>query len=774
MSGDAGTHDGRCPDGGWPADGFPDDSPAEEELTPEELDEAIGLLREYVAASPGDTDARAALADALCDRYAAWGLPDGGGEPDPAGLAAAREDWREAVGLVGGLVAVLDPGDPADERWPQWAERYADLLGLGYSLDEMSDPGDQDLLIVWGTWLLGRVPDPAMVPADTGLRIHLAGALDDRIEAGRGDRDADCRALIEQLEGMLAQPPGGGPDRAGLLGMATLAYARLADGDPGLAEREPAVVDRMTALARQAWQALGPDWEDWPLVGLMLAAGIEEQLRRPGAAPPDLATLDFAIDVLTEVERRLAGDFAPHLVTEALLGLFLAARAQLAGSAGDIRRAGPVLLHAAQAVPAGDPSWDDVARNIGVAMSIAAHMGFESQYFAPAIGLLRDSVTRASGDAERDAATREMLGVLLVEQSFGARSPDAREGIGHLRAAYEIAPPGTATRLRIALNLGILQAGQYCETGDRQQLQAAEFYLAAARELKEARTAGHVLADLADLDALLASAQAHVALARALDGDDAAADVAVESLRAAAGLLPAGHPRAARLGSDLGLALLTRAARESFAPAARPVASGGHPAARHGGRDAAGRAPHGRRDPDVARVGARGAGTVVTGRARPQRRGRRPRRPARRAAARLRPAGPVRGRAGPPLLGAAQGHPAGRRPDGRAGMVRGRRRRASGAPGAPAACPAAGRPRPPAALGLERAARRSTPDWRRCGRAAGTCCCRPAPRTRWPPPAPRPPTPPSSPAGAWKTAILRSPSRCWSLAGAWSCTPRPP
>ncbi|HEX3959470.1 MAG TPA: CHAT domain-containing protein [Trebonia sp.] len=567
SEGDAGPRgadpgDGRWPDGGLPDGVLPDGAPPGEELTPEELDEAIGFLRVYVAANPDDIDARAELADALCDRYVAWGEPDTDGGPDPAGLAAARADWREAVGLVGGLIAELDPGNPGDWRWPSWAQRFADLLGIGYSLDEMSDPADQDLLISWGTWLLGRIPDPAMLPADTGLRLHLAGALDDRVEAGRGDRGADRRALVEQLEGMLAQASDGDPDRPELLGMATLAYARLSDGDPGLAEREPAVVDRMTVLARQAWQALGPDWGDWPLVGLMLAAGLEEQLRRPGAPRPDPATLDLAVDVLTEVERRVAGDFGQHLMTQSLLGLFLAARAQLTGSAGDISRAGPILLHAAQALPAGDPGWDGVAGNIAVAMSIAAHMGFEARYFAPAIGLLRDSAARSSGDADRDASVREMLGILLIEQSFSARSPDAREGIGHLRAAYEIAPPGTATRLRIALNLGCIQAGQFCETGDRQQLQAAEFYLAAARRLRAAGTAAPLLAEILELDSVLAVTEAQVAMAHALDGDHAAADVAVRNLRAAAELLPPGHPQAVRLGSDLGLALVMRAARE--------------------------------------------------------------------------------------------------------------------------------------------------------------------------------------------------------------------
>jgi hypothetical protein len=315
---------------------------------------------------------------------------------------------------------------------------------------------------------------------------------------------------------------------------------------------------------------LDADADERPDIGLLLASGLHEQLIRPNAPLPDSETVDRVIAVLSDVEPRLA-DADAHLTAEALLATFLVIRVQLTGAADDLAAAERFLLHAAGDLRADSPQYQLVLSHLATAMVGLAHTGMVSSHFGLAIDLLRAAV-REITDPELNAQLRAVLGLTLLQRDFDRRGADIREGLEQLKAAHEMAPPGSQTRIWIAQNLGSVLTGQFFLTGDRQQLQAARFYLdegdRAYRDvlLANAPKVGMRVSDIPHLDALLAASHGVIAVAEALVGDAAAAlEEAVSSFRTALGLLPAGHPHAVKVRGDLGLALVLRAMHEESA-----------------------------------------------------------------------------------------------------------------------------------------------------------------------------------------------------------------
>lgn len=237
--------------------------------------------------------------------------------------------------------------------------------------------------------------------------------------------------------------------------MMTHGYAELLNGDA----TQYALVDRVVDYGRRAWDLLDGSDDERPVVGLLFAAGLHEQLIRPHASLAVEETVNLVIAVLSEAEPRLIENAEAHLLAQALLGNYLVSRGQHTGP-----------------------------------------------------------------------------------------------------------PPGSPTRIWVALNLGSLLAGQFFVTGDRQQLKAARFYLDLCERVYRGLSleTGPVpslrAGDIPHLDALLAANSGLIAIARAIDGDAAAAAEGINAFRAALDLLPPGHPHAIKLRSDLALAHLMQAA----------------------------------------------------------------------------------------------------------------------------------------------------------------------------------------------------------------------
>jgi hypothetical protein len=403
-------------------------------------------------------------------------------------------------------------------------------------------------------------PQPGEEERD--LCFLVACDLIDRAQSGgAADARADLDAAIGLLEMLHVSPPDEAEGTSVLLALVPACWLRIG-GDASQYD----LVDRLVRYARLAWQLPGLPDEERPLLGLMLAVGLHEQFIR-AEAPYDPGGVDLGITALTEVEPRLAGDAELHLMAEVTLGNFLIARGQYAGNAADLVAAEPYLLHAATVIPPDDPGWSEVRQTLASAISILASSGLMTEHLDLAVDLERAAVAQPSADAERAAMHRAGLGTALIARAFGRREPEFREGIGHLVAAHEMAPPGSSVRALITWNLASALVTRYFTTGDRQALQAARFYLDLVHEGESAgRTAMGGLAP--DRDALLAAVTGITAVARGMDGDVAALDEGVAGLRTALGLLPPGHPMAGRLRSDLGLALLTRASRGAGAATA--------------------------------------------------------------------------------------------------------------------------------------------------------------------------------------------------------------
>jgi tetratricopeptide (TPR) repeat protein len=471
-----------------------------------------------------------------------------------------RADLDAACELL--LSGVLGPPEPDPD------DVFSLLQALADRLRESPSAGDRDIFIGWGSWLFSQ-PDVTGQPDDQPdgpselellLREQLALQLLDRVESGDGDRTADLDAVIAHYEVLVAASPPGQPERAELLGMLVHACWDRVDGD---AARQ-AEVDRLVRHAREARTAPGLPADVRGLIGLYLGVGLYEQFRRPDWKI-DRGDVDLAVSSLSEIgpDVRAEPNVAPLVDTH--LGLLLVSRGQMLGSAADLAAAEPFLVRAAGALEHDNPDLSEIAYSLAVAECVLANLGHDLAHSDQAIRLLRAAGERPSAEPDRAAMIHLGLGTLLLGRVTGERGPAADEGIGHLTVAFQLAPVGSPTRLMAASNLGSALATRFYTTGDRQDLQAARFYLDILDEARSAAASGGV-ADLvagpdaitADVDLMAVALRARIAMARGLDRDPAGLDEAVEALRTAVGLAGPGHPWAGGLRSDLGLALTLR------------------------------------------------------------------------------------------------------------------------------------------------------------------------------------------------------------------------
>jgi tetratricopeptide (TPR) repeat protein len=506
--------------------------------------EAIGVLTAVASELPAADPASGAVADALGqmlhDRYAD---PWPGASPDPV-------DLDRAVGLL------LSAVDAAPE--PLTISYLTEALADRYHLRH--DAADLDRLIVWCQRLLdsGDPPDGA----DTYQHELLGLALMERAAANPQTRVADLDAAIRCLETALAALPPGHPGRASLVTSAAQACWQRLDGD----DSRYGLVDQMTSYAEEAWAASPPGDQDRIELGLYVAIGIHERLRRPDA-PFDIEAVSRAIEILTEIEPLLADTPSPQLTVMVLCGHFLVARGQVTGTLADLNAAQPLLLRAAAEIDINDPNSSELTQTLAAAMGILAQLGMAIDHLDHAISLLSAASSAPEPAPARAAMTRGTLGALLVQRAgFTASWDDLDEGIAHILASYEITPGGHAYRIAAAMNLTAALLIRFLERGQAEDVDAARYYLTMADTLA-GPTGDDVRTLMADTDVVIASNRGLLGIADSQLGDPSALDKTVVSLRAALSRLPPGHPYDGRIRSDLGLALATRAASAAGQPA---------------------------------------------------------------------------------------------------------------------------------------------------------------------------------------------------------------
>lgn len=507
-------------------------------------DEAIAALNAVLGELPAAEPAWTAVADALgrtlYDRYAdAWP-----GAPQPS-----AQDLHTAIDLLAATVTT-DP-EPVTVTYLVFA--------LWDRLGHRPDESDRDQLITWCEWLLrfGEAPDAD----DNTILLMLSAALTDRADASPRTRLADLTAVISHLEAALALTPAADPDRASILtDLAHACWQRL-DGDSSRHDW----VDQLTRHAERAWSLLPPGSEDRTVIGLYLATGTHERLLRDGAGV-DLPAMSRAIEVLTVIEPLLADEPDAHLLVTVMLGHFLAARGQATSSAADISAARPWLLAGASELPADDPGWAEITQTLAAGLSVLASLGMDADHLDQAIAVLATAAGRPDLEPARAAMTRGTLGQLLIQRAgFTADWRDLDDGISHLVASHELAPPGHAYRAATGMILAAALLTRFLERGQAEDVDAARFYLATAEAL--AGPGGDEVRSLmADADMVIAVNKGLLGIADGMRGDPAALDGAVTSLRAVLSALPPGHPHRSRVRSDLGLALTMRA----MSPARQP------------------------------------------------------------------------------------------------------------------------------------------------------------------------------------------------------------
>jgi tetratricopeptide (TPR) repeat protein len=499
-------------------------------------DESIGALERALAEHPDQDFLWALAAGALgCAHYNRYS------DPWPGVNARDPADREAAIDLLPGALALIP--DPLTAVC--LVEALADRPGTS------DRPGDLDLIITWGHYLLEDAQD---LGADLNWVRELTGsALVDRAASGALTRDADLAAGIDQYETALALAPPGDTDRVSLLKKLAQARWLAVDGD----DSRYAAMDAMTTAADDAWAVLEPDNPDRALIGMYVAFGIDSRLRRPGE-PPSLPSIGHAIEVLSAIEPLLGHEPRSHLQVIILLGHFLVWRGQLAGDISEVSRAEPWILGAASQISLDDPDWRPFVQVLGMAMTILAHLGMNMERLDQAITLLEDITGQRSSDAVVDAMLHGALGFLLAQRAgFTGRLDDLDQGISRMQRSYELAPPGHAYRAAVGANLGSSLAMRFIRSGQVEDVDAARFYLDAAAALN-GQAGNDVRALMPDASVVIAANRGTLRALESLRGDAAALDDAVAELEAALVLAPARHPYRSRIQCDLGFALALR------------------------------------------------------------------------------------------------------------------------------------------------------------------------------------------------------------------------
>lgn len=466
----------------------------------------------------------------------------------------------------------MTEGADAAIRAEELLEQAEEFLDRAGQRQDVADTRDLDRAVACAREALGLVPGDADFELD--LRALLGDALMARAQAGllgpsagdaatRGALRADLDGAIGHLEALLAQAPAADPGRAPLLAQLTLACLWRVQLDD---EESPSPADRLVGHAREAWRLLDSEDPDRPVVGYSLACGLYEQVNRPCAQFP-ARSVDLMIDVLSEIVPRLDEGSDERLLAEVMLGFGLVGRGQENENATDFAAARPVVLSAATALPNGDPTHAHTAKELAKSISVLAEYGLLSDHLDLAVDTLRSAVANPVGDPAQDSITRSSLAGVLRIRAFrsGSRdlrdSPDAREAIELLRASYDMAPPGSAERLMAGWEVGSALLTRFFQTGVREDLDAAQFYLDAARNAEAADPTGALRERFVHNEAVTAYTIGALSLARGFDGNVTALDEAVDGFQTALAHWPDWHPFAARTRSELATARMLRVAR---------------------------------------------------------------------------------------------------------------------------------------------------------------------------------------------------------------------
>lgn len=499
--------------------------------------QAIAELRLAMAgeADSDDQDICWALGNLLADRYFdEW--------PGETGGSSDRDD---ALRLLAAVARAEEPD----------ADALTMLMRLANDrLYFTSDRADRDALIHWGELLL-REPDlsdalAALAHSCTGL------ALTDRAEYA-DDPEADRAAAIFHLEAELKLTPADDEDRPGQLVVLTATYWDYLNGD----DSKHAAMDRMTELATEARALMPADAEGREMIGLYLATGLYERFRRPGVVL-DPGLVVFAMDVLEEAGPAIDEPDLSRMVVVMMM-TFKMAHAQLTGSAEAMRAAGPWIMRAIEEIPAGDAKWSSASPNLSLGVTLLASAEYSAEAVDKAVEVLSAELERPGADPLAAARIRGMLGLMLVQRSsVGAGRADLDEGIAHLGASWAVEEQASGERVTLAFNLGSALMARYSQRGDRQDLDAALWYVAAVRQLASEEPSA--VDDVADFEVTVRAVTGTArALAGHADRDLASLDAGIAELRSAIALVPEGSMTEVRLRNDLGLALLMRADLDS-------------------------------------------------------------------------------------------------------------------------------------------------------------------------------------------------------------------
>lgn len=369
------------------------------------------------------------------------------------------------------------------------------------------------------------------------------------------EADRDRVAAIGHLEAKLALMAPDDQDRSDVLAALAVTYGLRYlfsdDEDSNTAQAK----ERMTGYAKQAWALLLPDSPVRPFVGFFLGTGLVAMLDRPGE--PTLEGASFAFDVLTEVEPELP-DQDLRYASVMMLSMLAAVKASFGWSPA---AATSVMRRAIDELPADSPVWS--AGHWPTHGALASMLALLSGS-ADRLDLAVDILATAAGDEGLPAAqrtgTRALLGQALLQRATYLHSDeDVDQGIACLKEVWHAVPHDDFRRVAIANGLASALASRFSLRGDRRDLDAAEWYTAAAAELAAVRDGIGGWRPRGDLHRLTFSSMIN-GYRGYQESDPQVVEAAIRAIRMALDTPPENHDEHSSLLSELGQLLVQRAA----------------------------------------------------------------------------------------------------------------------------------------------------------------------------------------------------------------------
>jgi CHAT domain-containing protein len=372
------------------------------------------------------------------------------------------------------LVGAMD--DPAPEQAASapslssqaWYQAVAEQLGLMWHVTQrVQHFGDPSLLHqAVAAWEQARA-HPLFATADPDMQatfISGAGLLYVLRYETYGDPDDLDRSIACYTE-MISLSPEGSPSRfEGLMQQAGVLATRYMHQTNNLADLHQAIV-----IGRAALECIPPDRLAHALARANIARFLVQRFERTGAYGDLQESIDLLEDAVDELS---SSEYLPS--NQSQLGLNLAARAQITGSAADLERAVDLTRKASLRAESHNPDLPHLLGNWAIALGIRYQLYGTLEDLNEQITLCQQALELMHANDRSRIQTLIMLSDALRDRSrLPGYATDLYAAISYLLEAERDLPHSHPHYHLILFSYGKALAAHYHASGDRSALNHA-------------------------------------------------------------------------------------------------------------------------------------------------------------------------------------------------------------------------------------------------------------------------------------------------------------